>query len=405
MNEFEKGFVAGMLAPKKKSENPYANYDDNWSYPSYWLQLPEPKENQVIMLIDNKGGTINSEESYTYIPHINIIENTKTTINWGDGSDVESISDVNESGHIYEQDKGHSSIKSKQWIVTITFDEDVADGSEYISTLQYDASSMYVLAMKIGHSKYIGNYENNRILTSCTNANLHYAKICRGEFNFSFCYAYYLRQVELNKYITSIPERAFYSNYLLETVNTENIECINKQGFEYCYRFNSNFPKLEKVCEEGLYSTKIREITDSNFPKLKTIGTRSFGNFNGATFLKKIDSNSIETIESYAFDCCFKLENVKINSVKSIGECAFNNCYSLQSVELQKCEHIGNGAFSNCYMLQTADIRKTDNVDLFGGSNNDRACTDLKKLIVPSGIEFNKVSLFGHFMYLDIQYV
>ena len=399
MNEFEKGFVAGMLAPKKKSENPYVNYDDNWSYPSYWLQLPEPKENQVIMLIDNKGGTINSEESYTYIPHINIIENTKTTINWGDGSDVESISDVNESGHVYERDKGHSSIKSKQWIVTITFDEDAADGSEYISTLQYDASSMYVLAMKIGHSKYIGNYENNRILTSCANANLHYAKICRGEFNFSFYCAYYLRQVELNKYITSIPDHAFYCNYLLETVNTENIECINKEGFAWCSRFNSNFPKLEKICEQGLYCTKIREITDSNFPKLKTIGYISFGNFNGINFLKKIDSNSIETIESYAFAYCYNLESIKMNSVKSIGEYAFESCYSLQSVELQNCEHIDNGAFSECYMLQTADVRKTDNVNIFSD------CTDLKKLIVPSGIEFDKVSLFGDFFYLDIKCV
>ena len=399
MNEFEKGFIAGMLSPKKKSENPYANYDDNWSYPSYWLQLPEPKENQVIMLIDNKGGTINSEESYTYIPHINIIENTKTTINWGDGSDVESISDVNESGHIYERDKGHSSIKSKQWIVTITFDEDAADGSEYISTLQYDASSMYVLAMKIGHSKYIGNYENNRILASCDLANLHYAKICRGEFDFSFIHASYLRQVELNKYITSIPEQAFYCNYLLETVNTENIKCINKQGFAWCSRFNSNFPKLEKVCEEGLYSTKIREITDSNFPNLKTIGIRSFANSANTNFLKKIDSNSIETIENYAFQYCSNLESIKINSVKSIGEYAFEYCYSLQSIELQKCDHIGNGAFTHCYMLQTADVRKTDNVNIFSN------CTDLKKLIVPSGIEFDKVSLFGDFFYLDIKCV
>ena len=399
MNEFEKGFVAGMLAPKKKSENPYVNYDDNWSYPSYWLQLPEPKENQVIMLIDNKGGTINSEESYTYIPHINIIENTKTTINWGDGSDVESISDVNESGHVYERDKGHSSIKSKQWIVTITFDEDAADGSEYISTLQYDASSMYVLAMKIGHSKYIGNYENNRILASCDLANLHYAKICRGEFNFSFYCAYYLRQVELNKYITSIPEQAFYCNYLLETVNTENIECINKEGFAWCSRFNSNFPKLEKICEQGLYCTKIREITDSNFPNLKTIGIRSFANSANTTFLKKIDSNSIETIENYAFEYCCSLESIKINSVKSIGEYAFEYCYSLQSIELQKCDHIGNGAFSHCYMLQTADVRKTDNVNIFSN------CTDLKALIVPSGIEFDKASLFGDFFYLDIKCV
>ena len=399
MNEFEKGFVAGILTSKKKSGKPYDIYDNNWSYPSYWLQLPEPKENQVIMLIDNKGGTINSEESYTYIPHINIIENTKTTINWGDGSDVESISDVNESGHIYERDKGHSSIKSKQWIVTITFDEDAADGSEYISTLQYDASSMYVLAMKIGHSKYIGNYENNRRLTNCDKANLHYAKICRGEFNFSFYRAYYLRQVELNKYITSIPEQAFYCSYLLETVNTENIECINKQGFAWCSRFNSNFPKLEKVCEEGLYCTKIKEITDYNFPKLKTIGKRSFSSVQSINFLKKIDSNSIETIESYAFDSCCKLESIKINSVKSIGEYAFNWCNSLQSVELQKCEHIGNGAFTHCYMLQTADVRKTDNVNIFSN------CTDLKKLIVPSGIEFDKVSLFGDFFYLDIKCV
>lgn len=399
MNEFEKGFVAGILTSKKKSKKPYVNHDDNWLYPSYWLQLPEPKENQVIMLIDNKGGVINSEESYTYIPHINIIENTKTTINWGDGSDVESISDVNESGHIYERDKGHSSIKSKQWIVTITFDEDAEDGSEYISTLQYDASSMYVLAMKIGHSKYIGNYENNRRLTNCDKANLHYAKICRGEFNFSFYCAYYLRQVELNKYITSIPEQAFYCNYLLETVNTENIECINKQGFASCHRFSSNFPKLENVCEEGLHSTKIREITDSNFPNLKTIGIRSFAGTGRVSFLKKIDSNSIETIESYAFQGCYNLESIKINSVKSIGEYTFADCYSLQSVELQNCENIGNGAFSDCFMLQTADVRKTDNVNIFSD------CSDLKTLIVPSGIEFDKVSLFGYFMYLDIQYV
>ena len=399
MKEFEKGFVAGILASKKKSGKPYDIYDDNWSYPSYWLQLPEPKENQVIMLIDNKGGTINSEESYTYIPHINIIENTKTTINWGDGSDVESISDVNESGHIYERDKGHSSIKSKQWIVTITFDEDAADGSEYISTLQYDASSMYVLAMKIGHSKYIGNYENNRRLTKCDKANLHYAKICRGEFNFSFYCAYYLRQVDLNKYITSIPEQAFYCNYLLETVNTENIKCINKQGFVSCHRFSSNFPKLENVCEEGLRGTKIREITDSNFPNLKTIGIRSFAGTDRVSFLKKIDSNSIETIESYAFQECYNLESIKINSVKSIGEEAFADCHFLQSVELQNCENIGNGAFSDCFMLQTADVRKTDNVNIFSD------CSDLKTLIVPSGIEFDKVSLFGYFMYLDIQYV
>ena len=66
MNEFEKGFVAGILTSKKKSKKPYVNHDDNWLYPSYWLQLPEPKENQVIMLIDNKGGAINSEESYSY---------------------------------------------------------------------------------------------------------------------------------------------------------------------------------------------------------------------------------------------------------------------------------------------------------------------------------------------------
>ena len=176
-------------------------------------------------------------------------------------------------------------------------------------------------------------------------------------------------------------------------------ECINKEGFAWCSRFNSNFPKLEKICEQGLYCTKIREITDSNFPKLKTIGYISFGNFNGINFLKKIDSNSIETIESYAFAYCYNLESIKMNSVKSIGEYAFESCYSLQSVELQNCEHIDNGAFSECYMLQTADVRKTDNVNIFSD------CTDLKKLIVPSGIEFDKVSLFGYFMYLDIQYV
>ena len=49
--EFEKGFIAGYLLncnndTPKPGPNP-------WTYPNSWLKLPEPADNQIVMLVDN----------------------------------------------------------------------------------------------------------------------------------------------------------------------------------------------------------------------------------------------------------------------------------------------------------------------------------------------------------------
>ena len=54
-NEFEKGFMAGFLINQRKSTNEEDESDSTskkWTYPSNWLKLPEPADNQIIVLFD-----------------------------------------------------------------------------------------------------------------------------------------------------------------------------------------------------------------------------------------------------------------------------------------------------------------------------------------------------------------
>ena len=86
-NEFEKGFMVGYLLNQHKSdESDESKTDDKCEYPSNWLKLPEPSENQVILLADNRGNRQNIYPSVklSYIGRFSNLCTQYVHIDWGD---------------------------------------------------------------------------------------------------------------------------------------------------------------------------------------------------------------------------------------------------------------------------------------------------------------------------------
>ena len=148
MGDFETGFAAGLIigSSNKSGDTPTPEpTPEKWTYPSNWLQLPEPAENQIVMLVDNNGGIINQGTYYLFAPNVTYETDTNTTINYGDGTGELPIDHVNTDkstswveniyGHMYEAGSGHNTGNSEQWIVTITFDTSKEIGTEYFYKL------------------------------------------------------------------------------------------------------------------------------------------------------------------------------------------------------------------------------------------------------------------------------
>ena len=166
-NEFEKGFMCGYLLGHSISEEPTEPYRSSWEYPKDWLQIPEPAENQIKLLVSRKAFSTGDSVFKMSIYYSKKSSKTNTYVDYGDGSEPVNIkkkSDKNSryyyiswEGHTFKEGTGHKTINSEQWIVTINFDKSLNDEYYYIS----EEPSMEILGMKIGHSKYAMSFKTN----------------------------------------------------------------------------------------------------------------------------------------------------------------------------------------------------------------------------------------------------
>ena len=375
--EFEKGFIAGYLLncnndTPKPGPNP-------WTYPNSWLKLPEPADNQIVMLVDNKGGT--PSETISYNININLNNDSvssETKIDWGDETSIDGT-----FSHTYEPETGHKTTKSEQWIVTITFDKNLETGTEYLNSITLSTIGMFVLAIKIGNTEYV------RDAIDCKNSNLQYVKICRGEFNFVFSNISNLYQVELHKKITKIPDKAFYCAYNLIYINLENITEVGARVFYMCINmnFSGKMPKLKTIGEYGLSYTSTSSL---DFPSLESIGIYAFAYcFN----LKKAicTSEALKTIGRFAFVGCETLQIVDLPYVTEIEQRAFQSCNVLETVNLPLVIKIGAYCFLNNDSLTTVDLRSCTDIGgyLFSG------CYSLDHCILPASVDVSDPKIIG----------
>ena len=92
-NEFEKGFMCGYLINYHVDDEPKPDQKE-WTYPSSWLKLPEPADNQIVMLVDNRGSSVYNNTNYTFGTRFTLDSYHPTKVEWGDGSSDELTRDV-----------------------------------------------------------------------------------------------------------------------------------------------------------------------------------------------------------------------------------------------------------------------------------------------------------------------
>ena len=367
-NEFEKGFMIGYLINYHGDDEPKPD-QKAWTYPSSWLKLPEPADNQIVMLVDNRGSSAYNNTNYTFGTRLNLDGYHQPKVEWGDGSSDELIHDVI---HTYEQGSGHKVGNSEQWIVTFTFDRDENSHANLYALSSSDDA--YVLAIKIGNTKYISSSN-----LDCAYSRLQYAKICRGEFNFRFYNSRYLRKVELHKNITTIPESAFFYSYSLIDINLENITDVGNYAFEECKSmdFSGKMPNLKTIGNYGLAYTNTSSL---DFPSLESIGEYAFFSCNNLT---ECASETLKTIGICAFDSCRKLKNVDLPYVTELKNHVFQVCYELESVNLPLVTKIGDYCFAYDFVLRAIDLRSCTDI----GSESFKTCYGLDHCILPTNTD------------------
>ena len=400
-NEFEKGFIAGYLINYHKDDDKPKPDQKTWTYPSNWLKLPEPADNQIIVLFDaDKHGSNSSLQYYRGTCGIEIPSGGTDDIkvNWGDGTGDWTFWNADKYGnsanyaHEFIPGTGHDTGESEQWIVTWTFNEEREVGEEYLFSLCYTTYSskaaMRMPAIKIGNTKYLNSDSNSSIGTS--KSLLRYIKILNDELNITYKFhgASHLSKVELSESITKIPYKCFSNAYNLFDINLTNITEIGDSAFSSCCKLNPS-GKMPNLTTIGNYAFQNTGITSCNFPKLTSIGQYAFSScslmtnitipkgvtyinnyaFQSCQSLRSVDLSNVTEIGTYAFTMCSSLKTIKSDKVLTINNAAFRSCNRLLTAEFPSCNSVGNMAFQNCYCLELCILASGADIDSTAFSN------------------------------------
>ena len=368
-NDYNGGFMTGYLLGKSLLANADDDTDDDssskkWTYPSDWLQMSDPAENQVKLLVAAPYGGTRYKKSFSLRCHKSI------HIDWGDGSSstvrpskyLRTVTKTyrQNTGHIAsrysmsEEDSGDNGKieKNEQWIITITFGAD----TEYISSIT-DRSYMFIYAIKAGHVRHICFNDSN----NCGGYYTYYMKICNGDYlylggpRFSS-----LRKLELPKSMTKLGDYALANCNSLFDVDLSNITELGSDALNNCYSIDAS-GKMPKLIKAGKYAFSNSKLTGLDFPALEEIDE---GTFYRCYHLKKvIIPEKIADIPKSCFGYCENLKQVISNKVVAINDKSFYICHNLRSVYLPYCNSITDYAFYNCYSLYDVTLQSGCNMN------------------------------------------
>lgn len=324
---------------------------------------------------------------------------SEVTIDFGDGSDEETLSSDSSGGwasieHWYDSgtayvititpvegsfsiqgDGGHISSQLMCW--------PWEDSENTLSPYAYSSYANTVKKVELGQSAGIGfaafmkcsNLESITIPSGIESIGQYAFSGCRAlksvtipsgmssgyrminTYTFINCES--LKSITIPNDITSIESNAFASCFSLKSATlSSNITAIAGNAFQNCYDI--------KYITIPSGVTSIGSRTFSNCFSLEAItipsGVTSIGTYafqNCETIKSVTIPSGVTKVDNYTFDACYNLETVTIpNSVTSIGDNAFSNCSSLKTINSNdsavipsRVTSIGQSAFQQCYSL------------------------------------------------------
>lgn len=187
--------------------------------------------------------------------------------------------------------------------------------------------------------------------------------------------------IEINGNITKIDFEAFKGCRSLTNLKiTSPIEEIGKNAFAYCSSLKTvQMPKTLRIIGDAAFDSCVNlkeiEIPDG----ISELAGNVFVNCRSLSVVKLPDT--LQKIGTCAFLNCQKLTNVNFPNVKIIGKRAFGNCTELSSVAFsENTEQIQSEAFVGCTSLKEAKLPKNLT---YIGDGAFKSCTSLKNISFP----------------------
>ena len=404
---------AGVSAlPANPSHSGLVAQGWNWTKAQIDAQLLAIPDGDVWvgqMYITDDGKTrlyVHFEEGRTS-PYLALCPNGTVTVDWGDGSNTDTLTGTNTSTiksvqHVYQVG---------DYVITLT----PSDGTEFAAAIPSGGSVLLSADGQNSNRAYQGAIKKVEIgagFTSVTvafNACSNLASITIpsgitsiGSNTFQGCYN--LTSITIPSSVTSVGNVAFggcssltsitipssvasIGNYVFQSCSSltsitipSNVTSVGQSAFNNCYNLTSiTIPSGVTSLGDGVFSG-CSGLTNIDIPSSVTsIGSTAFGGCSSLTSITipsgvtSIGSNtfqncsglisidipsSVTSIGNYAFQSCFGLTNIDIPSgITSIGSYVFQSCYSLISIDIPSgVTSIEKFAFQNCYSLANVTI-------------------------------------------------
>ncbi len=328
---FAAGFAAGLAVGKKKFSGGGGD-SDKWVRPADWPVLPDPSDNQIIILTTTQWN-ISPWESFNVIAKNQdgtskyFSGGTYVTVDWGDGNieNIELPSDkmsVRIGHYFYNYDtkvwNPGPILKNGAHVfkVTITLPDDVyVSWGDYCDSLDIHIGANILFNNSISsihtleHIKFFGWVPND--------------KNCGFATDGLFSYNQVLQSVETTIPFPIIKSRMFQGCHSLNQIDLSECVEIQNLSFNACYGLNK------------IISNKLTKIGESAFASCFS--------------LKKFSAPLIETVDQRAFSDCYALEMVETPRLSIVGNYAFNSCYNLSYISHAENWVLGNDPFNSCY--------------------------------------------------------
>ena len=298
-----------------------------------------------------------------------ILDGYSGTIDWGDGSSVETFAGG-------RKNLSHTYAHPGEYVISVKSDNLLLgrNSSSYnlISDLSTSNYALFNTLKKVELGASMGRIDSDTFEQCNELKSITIPKNTRELSSYAFKKCQKLSSVILPRGIGTIGSYCFDSCYTMKTVSIGNgTTSIGNYAFQNCYNLASiTLPdSVTSIGTNAFYYTYgFENVSLSN--GLTSIDANAFANCYG---LRSITiPNSVSSIGNNAFSTCTQLVNVTIpNSVTTMGTYAFAGCYGLSKIAMPSgVTTISNYIFRNCKGLKIVDFTSHSEVPVLSNINS-----------------------------------